>query len=381
MAIGTTSKTDNSTHGRVNTLGIQQRDLEMLLEELDRTQSDDCNLRREFIRRPFRRATMRMHILPQGGPKLEIKVACRNLSAGGASILHSAYLHSGTKVIVFLPHPTMGEIEVRGQIKRGCHISGMIHELGVKFDKPIKVREFVQMHALDNCFSLEAVKPEQLKGTLLYVEDSVLEQRIVKHLLTQTQLKLKIAENFDDGIRMAAEGCDLILSDLHLNDRSGVDLAARLRAEGIETPIILATGDVTAEAREALAKRTIDSLISKPLQQQVLLRALAEFMTAGVAPSAMASTLPKDHPNYHLVPAFVETLRDFSKQLTEAAAKKDPTACRNIAVRIRGVAPSLGFEYLSRLAGETTKALDADIMSDAVLQRVSALAGACRHAR
>lgn len=371
----------NGREGRTNTLGLQQRELDALLDDLDKNLPEEAKRRRQFVRRPFRRSTIRMFIFPVGGPRLEIKVACRNISAGGMSVLHSAYLHLGTKVSVFLPHLALGEVEQTGHLCRGCHVSGMIHELGVKFDKPIKVSEFVRQNPFEDTFSLENVEPEQLKGTLVYVEDSPLDQRIVKHFLNHTHLRLRVAQTPEEGLKLIYEGCDLVLTDYDMPAMTGVQLVERIRSEGIDIPVIMATSDTSVVVRDPSLSTRVNAFLTKPLQQQVLLRALAEFMIASSVTSSLVSTLSRDHSNFSLVAGFVEHAHISAKRLDEAIARNDAATCRSVVLQIKGVAPTVGFESLGRLADEASRAITASMSVQESIRQLRALIAACERVR
>ena len=61
-------------------------------------------------------------------------MACRNLSQRGIGLLHRSYVHLGTTCSVLLPHPRKGEQEYRGTVVRCLHLSGMVHEIGIRFN-------------------------------------------------------------------------------------------------------------------------------------------------------------------------------------------------------------------------------------------------------
>ena len=176
--------------GRPNTLGLRGRDLANLLDEFD-IADPIGNSQRDFVRWPFRYASLTVKLIHPGGNATSIRVACRNLSRGGMSLLHSAYLHPGTRCTVFLPHPALGEVPIDGWVVRCTHRSGMVHELGIAFSKHLDVRIFVPTLRND-MFTLERVDPALLAGTLLYVDDCENSLKIFEHHLRDSALNISV---------------------------------------------------------------------------------------------------------------------------------------------------------------------------------------------
>ena len=172
--------------GRPNTVGLHERELGELLDRFDAPEAGPGNPKRDFVRWPFRRTSVQVRLIHPSGAITSVSVACRNISRGGVSAIHNAYLHPGTKCRIALPHPQHGHKQIDGQVVRCHHRSGMIHEIGIAFKEPIDVREFIRADPLADCFSLERVKPEELTGTIMVVDASEIDRRIYKHFLRET---------------------------------------------------------------------------------------------------------------------------------------------------------------------------------------------------
>src|SRR5262252_1894950 len=112
-----------------NTLGMDLRELSAILDSYDTTEARAGQSNRDFVRWPFRHDSVRVMIV-QGGKVVPIVMACRNISRGGISLLHSAYMHPGTKCVVMLPFPEHGETPTKAWVARCTHRSGVIHEIG-----------------------------------------------------------------------------------------------------------------------------------------------------------------------------------------------------------------------------------------------------------
>ncbi|MCA9298512.1 MAG: response regulator [Phycisphaerales bacterium] len=379
--LGGTGSNDLRDSTRPNTVNMQESDLRALFDELDEQAAG--SKRRDYVRWPFREESVLLRIRQgkDGGSEATLKVACRNLSCGGMSVVHNAYVHSGSKVTVALPLPQEEYEIVNGTVSRCTHVRGTIHEVGIKFDKPITARDFVEADPFSDCFSLENVDPQDLKGRVLYIDSSPMNQRLVQHYLRGTELRFRSATEKGEGLAMAEEGCDLILVDYDLEGSSGIEVIKAIRDALISTPIILVTSDTSSILRQQLKQVDANAFLKKPIDQSILLRAIAEFMMFGTSTGTMSSTLPKDHPNGSLVEAYVEEVRGFALRLEKAIEKDDAMAARSICLQIAGTAPSLGFGSLGQVAEDAAKILVSSMSIEESIKPIQGLIAACRRVK
>jgi CheY-like chemotaxis protein len=342
--------------GRPNTLGLHQRELSELLDQFDIPDAPRKGIKRDFVRWPFRRAAVPMRIIHPNGSTATLSVACRNISRGGMAILHSAFLHPGTRCTVTLPHPSRGEICIDGWVARCTHRAGMIHEIGITFAEPVEVRELLTPDPLADYFSLEKVDPEQLEGAVLCVDASETDQKIIRHFVRASRLKMGSALELREALTHLAEPWDLIMVDLNMPEGTGPELIRLLRERGYNGPIIATTSDTSESARRHLKSIEANAFLPKPLSQSLVLRAMAEFLIANRQGGGGAiSTLSPDHPDFNLVEGFVLSLRHIAKKLEDALRRDDAQGCRSLCLQLSGTAPSLGFDSLGRQADEAAQ--------------------------
>lgn len=362
-----------------NSINHDDGALRKLLDGLDSKSAGQNSPNREFVRWPYRVAAVEASIYHEGSATNQVYLACRNLSAGGISLLHRAYLHKGTKVSLKLPKVNGDSATVPGFVVRCQHVQGTIHELGVKFEHQVQARDFVKIDAFADGFSLERVNPEELKGNILYIEDSPMDQSLIRHYLRETQIRLQFAATKEEAAAKAAEGPDLILCDYNLNNEDcGAEVVTQLRSMGVSVPIIMLTADTSSATREKLIRAQADAFISKPLSKSTLFRAVAEFMIND-ASNAAGCTLAADHPNRGLIPTFVSQVRDYVKVLEGTIVTNDVAKCRNICLQIAGTAPVMGFEKLASSAVKAEQAVSASMNVVEASVAVKTLMSACLH--
>ncbi len=67
---------------------------------------------------------------------------------------------------------------------------------------------------------------------------------------------------------------DLILADIDMPEKNGIDFAIKMRAEGIDTPIIIVSGSKDREHLLTAIKVGIIDFIEKPFKEENLLNAV-----------------------------------------------------------------------------------------------------------
>ena len=368
--------------GRPNSLGLRQRELSELLDQLDLPDTPSKGAKRDFVRWPFRRITIPLKVFHPNGTSAGFNVACRNISRGGLAFLHSAFLHQGTRCSVTLNHPNRGEVTVDGWVARCCHRSGMIHEIGMTFAEPIEVREFLSQDPLADCFSLEKIDPEQLSGTLLVVASGETEQKIIRHYLRTTNLRISEVGTGAAAVERLGERWDLVIIDLNLNNEDGGEVVASLRHCGYTGPIIATTCDLSPEARQRLLSIEANAFLPKPLSQSLVLRAAAEFLIANRKFNAAATTsLTPDHPEFQLAESFAISLRTIARKLEDCVRRADVAGCKALALQVSGTAPSVGFAELGKLGANTAESLSKTMSVQDSIRPIRQLIAACERAR
>jgi CheY-like chemotaxis protein len=305
-------------------------------------------------------------------------VACRNISRGGLSALHNTYLHPGTRCRMLLPHPQAGQKAVDGLLVRCIHRSGVIHELGISFQEPIDVREFVTPDPLADFYSLERVTPENLTGTVLFADASEIDRKIFRHFLRETHMRIITAGSGEEAIAQIDESCDLVVCDLAIVRNPQFILSLRERSHA---PLIVTSSDTSPEVRRLLGETPAEAFLSKPLAQRLVLRAIAEFLIARRTGKVVktGASLPDDVVP-HLSQNFIASLADYVVRLGDAARRNDPAVCRNLCLQLSGTAPTVGFKPLGRLAATAAQLLSRSQSVPASLHAIRSVIAACERA-
>lgn len=363
--------------GRLNSIGLGVRELGELLDRFEAPEGASENPKRDFVRWPFREVSIPVQFCHPGGVNSWVTVACRNISRAGIAILHSAYVHTGTKCRLILPHPTKIEVAMDGWVTRCCHRAGVVHEIGVRFDQHLDVQEILRPNPMTDWYSLERVKATDLCGTVVYVEDSDIDCRILKHFLRETKLHIVTAGSGADGLKCVDASIDLVILDYHLGDMTGAEVARALRERGVTAPIILMTCDTLA-AKETLTESRVNAYVGKPVDQELLLRAIGEFLIVRRAPRVQRSFAGGVTPT--LTKGLVSALGQYAKKLEDCASRSDAPGARTLCMQIAGAAGTAGFKEVSELATRAAEAISRSMSVPESISAIRSLAAACKGA-
>lgn len=130
--------------------------------------------------------------------------------------------------------------------------------------------------------------------TILYVEDNLENQLLVRRILESEGYKIIIAEDGLSGIHKAQEyEPDLILMDINLPSMDGYAATRRIKSiEKLkEVPVVALTANVLEGAREKVLAAGCNGYLQKPIDIDILLERVQEFLKD---PRAAAEQIPGD---------------------------------------------------------------------------------------
>ena len=253
-------------------------------------------------------------------------------------------------------------------------------KIGVVATRPIPAKDFVRAQSLTHCFSREQVDPASLAGTVIHAVESSADQRLFKHYLRETEIRLRPAGSLKEAIDMMKDGCDLLLVDMDGPSDEVAQQFTAMRENGLTVPVVIVSADPSLATSTMFKTFKPDALLIKPVEQMMLLRAMAEHLGPGIG-GAIASSLPEDHPNRPLVDGVVAQLGEYSKKIEAAQHAGDVKGCRAACLQVRSNAMALGFESLATLANNAAITLGATMSVEESGQPVRALLSACSRAR
>lgn len=130
--------------------------------------------------------------------------------------------------------------------------------------------------------------------TILYVEDNLENQLLVRRILESDGYKIIIAEDGLSGIHKAQEyEPDLILMDINLPNMDGYAATRRIKSikKLKDVPVVALTANVLEGAREKVLAAGCNGYLQKPIDIDLLLERVQEFLKD---PRAAAEQIPDE---------------------------------------------------------------------------------------
>ena len=107
---------------------------------------------------------------------------------------------------------------------------------------------------------------------ILVIEDDPTVGQYVKRGLEEHRWAVDLATDGEEGERRAySEAYDLIVLDMRLPGKSGLDVLRSLRARGFERPVLVLTAQDAVDAKVATLRAGADDYVTKPFACEELL--------------------------------------------------------------------------------------------------------------
>ncbi|MGI8508706.1 MAG: response regulator [Gemmatimonadaceae bacterium] len=107
---------------------------------------------------------------------------------------------------------------------------------------------------------------------ILFIEDDPTVGQFVKRGLEEQRWSVDLVDDGDEGERLAtAGGYDLVVLDMRLPGKSGMEVLHDLRAKGFERPVLVLTAQDAVDAKVQALRAGADDYVTKPFAFEELL--------------------------------------------------------------------------------------------------------------
>jgi CheY-like chemotaxis protein len=372
-----------------DTLRISAHEQMELLAELERhdAESSQHRERRTEDRILYRSlAGLIVRMRHPGGTTANYLVRTRNISNRGIGFLHGSFVYSGTSCTVVL-RTLEGKAEsVEGSVVRCHHLRGRIHDIGVRFAQPIRLRHFVVSIIPSTSNAEQSVELPRFRGRVLYVENSPSDQDLLKFYMDSLGVELHIASDGLEAMERAdSTRFDLVITAIWLPAMSGTEVAASLRQSGYTGPIIALTADDRTETRAQAMDSGCTSILMKPYRLEELVQALGQHLPRTPLPNeqpALLSELWDKEPMRPLIRKFLDRLDGHMRQIQQAVTSSGPThLLQKLCMDLKGSAGGFGYPQISGAAQKLLELAGKETDLEPLGTQVAALARLCHAAR
>lgn len=126
---------------------------------------------------------------------------------------------------------------------------------------------------------------------VLVIEDDPTVGGFIRRGLEEQRYRVSLVTNGEEGERIAAtESFDVVILDMRLPGKSGLDVLQSLRARGFETPVLVLTAQDAVDAKVRTFRAGADDYVTKPFAFEEL---LARVEALSRRPKALASPVLK----------------------------------------------------------------------------------------
>ncbi|TGY07167.1 sigma-54 dependent transcriptional regulator [Bacteroides muris (ex Afrizal et al. 2022)] len=192
--------------------------------------------------------------------------------------------------------------------------------------------------------------------SILIVEDDITYGMMLKTWLGKKGFQVTSASSIARAQKHIESGTvDLILSDLRLPDKDGIDLLKWLGERNLQIPLIIMTGYADIQSAVQSMKLGACDYIAKPINPDELLKKIEEAQKMRAGHSSSKGTPAKGIGSTPLPPSdYLEGESDTAKQLYNYVKLVSPT---NMSVLING-ASGTGKEYVAHRIHQLSKRAD-----------------------
>lgn len=203
----------------------------------------------------------------------------------------------------------------------------------------------------------------RIRGRVLLAEDADDARELIENAMIQSGATVVSAADGQAAVEAylrAGEPFDLILLDIRMPRKDGLEVAADLREAGCRTAMIAMTASTTATERDRIMGAGFDDVWSKPISLQEIITRSAAYLEAAEAEGITPSSLTKSKISDRLRAVsqeFVLSLPGRLQELRSAFESGNLTGAHDTLHRLVGTAGICGYPGLSEQAARALQQL------------------------
>lgn len=355
----------------IQTLRLSDRDKAKLLWAIDQVNRQDDTKDQRRLRVSCTNNEAVLTLKSEGGAETRLSMLARNLSRFGAALVHGRYVHPDTRCDLSIQASNGVWHNLPAAVRHIRHIQGTIHELGVEFETPIELGDFVTLSPAEETRYLRELAdamPEpgddpvdQLASRVLIVDDFACDRKLFSHWLAQAGMAVTVCgDSRSAHVQVQEQIYDLLVVDCCLGSEDGLELVRSLRQSQVVAPIICVSANETPELPQAVKDAGGNLFLKKPFKQQQFLEIAYQLtgVDADTDLSPIYSTMKDDSEMRPLLAEFSRRASNYIEELREANAQSDYQAVEVITRGLKGAGEGYGFPVISDLAGALLASLD-----------------------
>ncbi|MBL4809893.1 MAG: PilZ domain-containing protein [Phycisphaerales bacterium] len=359
-----------------NTLFLDGVLYQRILSKLDESSNKQKpSASRIFRRLSYAHAKIAINIQSEGHNQRTLIVATRNLSQGGMSILHSSFMYTGTQLTVDLITNTGDITTCYGSVTRCEHRGGRVHEIGIKFDDEIILREYLNPNPKNLLHSREKVDHESMDIKLLVVSSNTDFSSTMREYFQPTSMIYKFAKSDAEALELF-QAQDMVLLHLDTVTMQTPETISQMREQGFTNPIIIAGRPTSEEDSHIISACGADMILPWPCDEQTILCSIGEYIFNSWTAESLENIRSCISPETRRV-LYVE-LAKIGITLDQQVRTQNQEGAHISCSRIRVLAPLLNLVALKSAIDDLTKRLSKAESLESLAPELNQISMACK---
>ena len=219
---------------------------------------------------------------------------------------------------------------------------------------------------------MESKTTEFKNKTILVVDDSSMNRKLVIHILKPKGVHILTAENGKEALTVLREQSPhLVLMDIQMPVMDGYEATRQAKADPATAsiPIIALTGGDTKEEYERCLEAGCDAYLTKPISQLKLFKTIADFLPAQSSSENDSPSASLEVEHSWIIRIAEAIQNEYVPQLKELLTKDEPTALRRFGHTMKGLGRQFQLNSLAEWGDNFEKSAET-LPSDALRQQV-----------
>jgi len=162
---------------------------------------------------------------------------------------------------------------------KGEFIISSIKNSGTKVSFILPLKNTIHIPSDDKSYDMHKPQSRSQKYQILIAEDDDDTQFIVRTYLRELHADFDFVKNGDELLKkLPSKAYDLVLTDIQMPKLDGLSVTRTMREMGDKTPIVVMSAHTLEEEKKIYFNAGISAFIPKPLDQDLLLNTMKEFL-------------------------------------------------------------------------------------------------------
>ena len=270
----------SSTSDVTDALRLSPDQFNELLEQLDEAaRMSPASADRNAERYIYEAEDVVLEVHHPGGSVGHFLIRPRNISDTGIGFLHGGFLYEKSTCSVVMFQKGGVPLRVVGTVMWVRHVTGRVHEVGVKFDTPIELDQVLTERKLIGERDRDENDKPKLAGRVLYVEKTPEDCKVLAMHLRRLGARLETETSAVKAVGWVKKNkYDLVLIGDAAEGASAIELAKHFRENGYKGTLLALTGKDQPPPDAKETESPFNNTIQRMYTEKQVLDRLSDYL-------------------------------------------------------------------------------------------------------